>query len=429
MKRADASASLGAFGPYRLEEVVRGGPVFSTFRATHSVGGHTVWITMTPLSAEPSASAGLRLRAAATALAALGRDAALGLMDVIEEGARVAVVTQAPRGPSLRAIIDELSSLTGLDAEHRAALAVAFVRAVAEVNDAGVVHGALCPDSAYLTPRGSVQLGAFWDATLLGGDAQETPRDIPEAGPEERYRSPERISGKSVDPASDVFSAAVVCFEIIAGRHPFAEERQGESLARRIRTADPSPSLAGELLDEVLLKGLQKIPTLRHESAARLADDLTAALGGPSRLAALSRALFARLRGRPEVVVPERLEQKSTRLARRLAVLGAAMLLIGVGLAGEGPGRPPSAGPAGASSASVRVLARPWADVYVDGERVDTTPVGHPIPLSPGRHEILFRHPRAAEEKRVIEVVAGELVTVDVDMEVQRPVDAGVESP
>ncbi len=33
----------------------------------------------------------------------------------------------------------------------------------------------------------------------------------------------------------------------------------------------------------------------------------------------------------------------------------------------------------------IRVLARPWAEVYIDGEHIDTTPIGKPIAVAPGR--------------------------------------------
>jgi hypothetical protein len=298
VKRADASASLGAFGPYRLEEVVRGGPVFSTFHATHSVGGHTVWITMTPLSAEPSASAGLRLRAAATALAALGRGRRARADGRDSKKARGSPSSpRPPRGPSLRAIIDELSSLTGLDAEHRAALAVAFVRAVAEVNDAGVVHGALCPDSGVPHTERQRSARRFLGRDAARRDAQETPRDIPEAGRRSAIGAPSGSPERASTQPATCSPPPSCASRSSPGATPSPRSGRGRAWPGAIRTADPSPSLAGELLDEVLLKGLQKIPTLRHESAARLADDLTAALGGPSRLTALSAARSLRACG------------------------------------------------------------------------------------------------------------------------------------
>jgi serine/threonine-protein kinase len=65
-------------------------------------------------------------------------------------------------------------------------------------------------------------------------------------------------------------------------------------------------------------------------------------------------------------------------------------------------------------------LARPWAEVLIDGEMVDTTPIGRPIAVSPGRHYVTFRHPNAPDEKRSIQVVNGQTVLVDVTMRVDR---------
>ncbi len=94
--------------------------------------------------------------------------------------------------------------------------------------------------------------------------------------------------------------------------------------------------------------------------------------------------------------------------------------------AAEGEGVPESA-PLAAGSRDhglVRVVARPWAEVYVDGDRVDVTPVGRPIPVAPGRHFVTFRHPSAPDEQRAIKIAAGQSVFLDVTMRVDRG-DAG----
>ena len=75
----------------------------------------------------------------------------------------------------------------------------------------------------------------------------------------------------------------------------------------------------------------------------------------------------------------------------------------------------------------LRVLARPWAEVYIDGELRETTPVGRLLPLAPGKHYVTFRHPHAPDEKRVIKVAAGQTIVLDVTMKIERPArpDAG----
>jgi serine/threonine-protein kinase len=69
----------------------------------------------------------------------------------------------------------------------------------------------------------------------------------------------------------------------------------------------------------------------------------------------------------------------------------------------------------------LRVLAQPWAEVHVDGKLVDTTPIGRPIEVAPGRHEVRFKHPNARDELRTVEVIAGQTVWLDVTMPVTRP--------
>ena len=47
---------------------------------------------------------------------------------------------------------------------------------------------------------------------------------------------------------------------------------------------------------------------------------------------------------------------------------------------------------------SIAINALPWADVWIDGERVGETPIGnHSLPIGP--HEILFRHPELGEQR------------------------------
>ena len=47
---------------------------------------------------------------------------------------------------------------------------------------------------------------------------------------------------------------------------------------------------------------------------------------------------------------------------------------------------------------TLAVNAQPWADVWIDGERVGETPIGN-VALPIGPHEILFRHPDLGEQR------------------------------
>jgi len=64
---------------------------------------------------------------------------------------------------------------------------------------------------------------------------------------------------------------------------------------------------------------------------------------------------------------------------------------------------------------TIAVNALPWAEVWIDGERVGETPIGN-LSLAIGPHEILFRHPELGEQKYATTVTLGSPTRVSVDL-------------
>jgi hypothetical protein len=63
---------------------------------------------------------------------------------------------------------------------------------------------------------------------------------------------------------------------------------------------------------------------------------------------------------------------------------------------------------------TIAINALPWADVWVDGEKIGETPIGN-LQLTIGTHDILFRHPDLGEQrhKAIVSLVAPARVSVD----------------
>ena len=94
-----------------------------------------------------------------------------------------------------------------------------------------------------------------------------------------RYMSPEQVSGKDIDARSDLYSAACVIYEMIAGRSPFDAESNVDLAAKHLSDTPEPPSKFTPLevpagLDKVILKGLAKNPDERYQSAAEFAQAL-----------------------------------------------------------------------------------------------------------------------------------------------------------
>ena len=64
---------------------------------------------------------------------------------------------------------------------------------------------------------------------------------------------------------------------------------------------------------------------------------------------------------------------------------------------------------------TLSVNAQPWAEVWLDGERVGETPIGN-LSVSIGSHSLLFRHPEFGERHQTALVTAKGPVRVSIDM-------------
>jgi hypothetical protein len=96
------------------------------------------------------------------------------------------------------------------DPDDLFALARSLLRALAYVHAAGVVHGDLKPGNLLLRSPRDVVLADFGGARLAGaaGTGQGTPL----------YLAPEQFRGAAPSPATDLFAAGAILWELAAGR-------------------------------------------------------------------------------------------------------------------------------------------------------------------------------------------------------------------
>jgi hypothetical protein len=59
--------------------------------------------------------------------------------------------------------------------------------------------------------------------------------------------------------------------------------------------------------------------------------------------------------------------------------------------------------------------AIPWAEVWVDGERVGETPIGN-LPVSLGNHEVVFRNPDLGEQRMTATVTLTAPTRLSIDL-------------
>jgi serine/threonine-protein kinase len=104
------------------------------------------------------------------------------------------------------------------------------------------------------------------------------------------FMSPEQAQGKTLTAASDIYSLAVILYEVLTGKLPFDAKNPMEFIQLHV-TQKPKPineRVPGKtfppLLWTVLSKALEKKPEDRYGSAAEFAHALTAVLNGQTEV-------------------------------------------------------------------------------------------------------------------------------------------------
>lgn len=144
-------------------------------------------------------------------------------------------------------------------------------------HDKGIIHRDIKPENILLDEEGNAYLADFGIAKNL------TQKDAPMTEPGAvvgslDYLSPEQARGEPVTPRTDIYSLAVVAYEMLTGEHPFQEFSSVERLYKHIN--DPLPlidSLADDIggdVNDVIQKATAKNPANRYPQVSAFAEAL-----------------------------------------------------------------------------------------------------------------------------------------------------------
>jgi hypothetical protein len=150
----------------------------------------------------------------------------------------------------------------------------------------GIVHGDIKPKNIRIEPGGSVRVLDFGIAKALSLSRKLTRNEFGSVP----YASPERLESGEVNVHSDLWSLAVMLYELIAGVQPYRAAGT-EQLEKAIGRREPPPPLAEacpEPLRRILEKALAPEESMRYASGAEFAADLAAFRDGRPVLAGAS---------------------------------------------------------------------------------------------------------------------------------------------
>lgn len=138
----------------------------------------------------------------------------------------------------------------------------------------GIVHGDIKPKNIRIDAHGEVRVLDFGIAKALSLSRKLTRNEFGSVP----YASPERLDMGEVNALSDLWSLAVMLYEMATGLQPY-QAASTERLERMIRShiaPPPAPDPCPEPLRRILIKAMAPNTALRYQTAREFADDLIA---------------------------------------------------------------------------------------------------------------------------------------------------------
>jgi serine/threonine-protein kinase len=232
--------------------------------------------------------------------------------------------------------------------------------ALEEAHKAGIIHRDLKPENIFLSQQGGMKdyakvldfgLAKVTEREMRPGSIILTQEGMVFGTPE--FMSPEQAQGKPLTPASDIYSLAVILYEVLTGKLPFDAKNPMEFIQLHV-TAKPKPinervpnKTFPPLLWTVLEKALAKKAEDRYASGGEFAHALQAVLNGLNEVPPYQNGAGGPVLGAanaPPVPMPQAGGQQPVQNASMQHQRSTPLPPVGRGGAGGSPSKGPSVG-------------------------------------------------------------------------------------
>jgi serine/threonine-protein kinase len=227
-----------------------------------------------------------RFRREARAVAQLSHPNVVAVIDAGEDSGHPYIVFEYVEGETLKQRIDRLGKLP---VDEAVAYAIEIGRGLQLAHARQLVHRDVKPQNVLIDSEGRAKVTDFGIARSLESDGlTKTGRVLGTTD----YVSPEQAMGQDVDARSDVYSLAVLLYEMLTGKVPFEAETLVGVAMKHVN--EPMPNVqqrrpeVSSAVAAAIERATDKEPRRRYEDMAGMLSDLEGALevevargGGP----------------------------------------------------------------------------------------------------------------------------------------------------
>jgi eukaryotic-like serine/threonine-protein kinase len=319
---------MNKIGPYEIRDLLGEGGIGRVYAAFDTVLEREVAIKSLRPELLHDKSFVERFRSEATSLARLNHPNITTLYSLLPEDGNLYMVMECVRGDTLDSLLAKRNA--ALSVTESLAIIAQAADGLDYAHSMGVIHRDIKPANLMITEGGVLKIMDFGIARVRG--SQRLTRDGSIVGTL-AYMSPEQLRSQEGDERSDLYSLAIVLYELLSGSVPFAAESDYELMqahihTRALRLYSRVPGVDTRI-DAALMQALAKQPEQRFSSVRAFSD----ALGATALRMDASKIVLdgTRILPAPPVEMPR---SRIARLADRLSLLPVDLRIpAAVGLA------------------------------------------------------------------------------------------------
>ncbi len=268
-------------GRYLVESLVGSGGMANVYKAYDRTEQRTIALKVLRDEHRDDMEFIRRFEREAKAVLTLSHENIVRSYDVGEDEGLSYIVLEYVEGSTLKDIIRSDGQLSPKIAVN---ITCQVLDALSHAHECGIIHRDVKPQNVIITARGKAKLTDFG----IARDASTTTRTF--AGQNVvgsvHYISPEQARGENVTAASDIYSCAIMLYEMLTGEVPFGGDNSVAIALKHLQEDIIPPreinARIPRALEDVVVKAASKNPRMRYATARQMKADLLRALREPN---------------------------------------------------------------------------------------------------------------------------------------------------